>query len=320
MSDADRPSPVVVVLGPTATGKSALGMTLARRWGGEIVNADALQVYRGFDLGTAKPTLAERREVRHHLIDVLEPSRRFSAGEFARLARRAIEDVRGRGAVPIVVGGSGLYLRALLEGMSPIPRGDADLRRRLDERLEEDGLEVLYRELGERDPETASRLAPGDRQRILRALEVLEASGRPLSEWIREAPFGERRLDALRIGLTLPRSILYDRISGRVEQMLEGGWVEEVEKMLKQGIEPTVPAFQAIGYRQLVRYLAGEWTLEEAVADIVRATRQYAKRQMTWFRKEKDIRWIPALEAAAALPDLDHAFMSSGGRFLDEQA
>lgn len=312
--------PILVILGPTATGKSALGMKLARRLGGEIVNADALQVYRGLDVGTAKPPPADRREIPHHLIDVLDPHEPFSAGEFARRARAAIADVQGRGNVAIVVGGSGFYLRALLEGLSPIPRGDGALRARLDRRLGTEGLEALRRELAELDPETAARLSPGDRQRILRALEVALASGRPLSAWIRDQPFGRRRLKAQRIGLTMPRSILYDRIADRVREMVERGWIHEITSMLDRGIEPEAPAFQAIGYRQLIRHLRGQGSLDEALDDIIRATRQYAKRQMTWFRKERDIRWIPALSASGAIHSLVHDFRVLEERSLHEQA
>lgn len=311
---------LLVVLGPTAVGKSAFAMELARRLGGEIVNADALQAYRGLEVGTAKPPLEHRREIRHHVVDILEPRERFSAGEFARRAREAIADIETRGATPIVVGGSGLYLRALLEGISPVPRGEAALRRRLEERLESEGLSALYAELRELDPETAERLAPADRQRILRALEVILASGRPLSTWIRERPFGEGRLAAFRIGLTLPRSILYDRIADRVRMMIERGWIDEIESILGRGIEPEAPAFQAIGYRQLIRYLAGDWTLEDALDDIIRATRRYAKRQLTWFRKERDVRWISALSAAGSIHSLVHEFRVLEDDSLNEQA
>ncbi len=301
--------PLIAIVGPTAVGKTRFGIELARRLDGEILNADALQVYVGLDIGTAKPTAAERRVVRHHLIDILEPHEPFSAGEFARRARRAIDDVRGRDRTPILVGGSGFYLRALLEGLSPLPEVDPAVRRELDERLEQQGLPALYAELERLDPATAARLAPADRQRILRGLEVVLGSGRPLSQWIRERPAGQRPLPARRIGLTLPRSILYDRVGERVRSMIEQGWVEEVEELLKRGVAPEVPAFQAIGYRQIVRHVRGEWSLRAAEEDIVRATRRYAKRQMTWFRKERDIHWVcatdPVPDPASFVGDLE---------------
>ena len=299
-----EPPPVIVLLGATATGKSALALEVAQKvaGGGEIVNADALQVYRGFDIGTAKPTAEERKRVRHHLIDILDPHERYSAGEFARRARAAIEDIHRRGRRALVVGGSGLYLRSLLEGISPVPRGDREVRRHLRRRLAEEGLESLYRELQCRDPVTAERLMRGDRQRILRALEVLEVSGVPLSEWIRRKPFGDQRLPSLRIGLTLPRAILYDRITVRVDRMLERGWLDEIRRLLDSGLEPELPAFQAIGYRQLVRHLRGEGSLEEAVEELVRQTRRYAKRQETWFRKEPDVAWFQSDDLRQLVP------------------
>ena len=302
---------LLAILGPTATGKSALAMHLATELDGEIVNADALQVYRGLDVGTAKPTAEMRRRVRHHLIDILEPSEVFSAGEFARRARSAIADVEGRGRTAILAGGSGFYLRALLEGLSPLPPSDPEIRRRLDDRLRHHGLPALYEELRERDPETARRLAPGDRQRILRALEVALGSGRTLSDWIRSQPMGSSPLEAVRIGLTLPRSILYDRIADRVQQMILRGWVAEVEGLLSRGVKPGAAAFQAIGYRQIVRHVLGSWSLEMAVADTIRATRRYAKRQETWFRKESGVRWISALDAERSVTDLLRDLRSS---------
>ncbi len=286
--------PLIAVLGPTATGKTDLGMRLAGELGGEIINADALQVYRRLEIGTAKPSLEQRRAVRHHLIDVLDPEEPYSAGEFARRARPLITDVRRRDCTPILVGGSGLYLRAVLEGLSPIPPSDPQVRAALDRRCAQEGLAVLYDELRSVDPDTARRLAAGDRQRILRALEVAQSSGRKLSSWIRQQPLGGKPLAAVKLGLTLPRSILYDRISARVEDMLERGWVDEVKTLLQTGVDPGVPAFQAIGYRQIVRHVQGDWSLRAAMEDTIRATRRYAKRQTTWFRKETDVRWFSA--------------------------
>ncbi len=288
-------TPIVVILGATATGKSSLAMRLAGELGGEIVNADALQVYRGFDIGTAKPSADERRRVPHHLIDILEPEEQYSAGEFARRARRVISEIDGRGALSLVVGGSGLYLRSLLEGISPLPSADPAIRARLAERLAAEGLESLRAELAELDPQTEKRLAPGDTQRVTRALEVALATGRPLSAWIAAKPFGDRPLPAIRIGLTVPRPILYDRIESRVARMVKAGWVEEVDSLLQLGLETSVPAFSAIGYRQVARHVQGEWSLEEAIQQTTRATRRFAKRQATWFRREADVRWFPAL-------------------------
>lgn len=310
-------SRLLVILGTTATGKTALAVELARALDGEVINADALQVYRGFDIGTDKPPLELRREVPHHVVDILDPHEPFSAGEFARRAAAAIAAIEARGRLPIVVGGTGLYLRALLEGISPIPPGDPEIRRELDRRLAAEGLAVLYDELGRIDPETAARLPSGDRQRILRALEVAYGTGTPLSVWIGRRPFGAHRRPAVRIGLTLPRAILYDRIAARVNEMVRRGWVEEVRSLLAQGVEPGCPAFQALGYRQLACHVAGEQSLEAAVEDAIRATRQYAKRQTTWFRKEQGVRWIPAMELAQYRPSLLQELMVWRGELAE---
>lgn len=285
---------VIAIVGATASGKSAVAMEVAERTGAEIVNADALQVYRGFDVGTAKPTPEERARVPHHLIDILDPEERYSAGEFARRARAAIAEIGSRGHPALVVGGSGLYVRALFEGISPIPPGDPEIRARLRERLEREGLDALTAELARHDPELVARLAPGDAQRVLRGLEVALVSGRSLSSWIAAKPFGSRPLPGVKVGLTLPRDVLYDRIERRAQKMVADGWLDEIERILASGVPADAPAFQAIGYRQLRRHVAGEWSFEEALDATVRATRRFAKRQLTWFRKEPGIEWSPA--------------------------
>jgi len=305
---------LMVILGPTAVGKSALGLELAEQIDGEIINADALQVYRGFDVGTAKPTAEERRRVRHHLIDILDPHERFSAGDFARRAHRAIEDIGQRTKVPIVVGGSGLYLRALLEGIAEIPPIDPRLIDYLRRQLAADGLAKQRIRLTLLDPETAGRLAPGDTQRTMRALAVALGTGRPLAAWIADRPFGSQPLPAVRIGLTLPRAILYDRIADRVRSMVRKGWVEEVVELLDRGLSPSVPAFQAIGYRQLAGVARGRTTLEEAIAETIRATTRFAKRQATWYRNEKNITWFSADQIERELQRIVAIWNESGPR------
>ncbi len=310
------PWQVIAVLGPTATGKSAFAMELAADLAGravavELISADALQAYRGLSIGTAKPGARARTRVRHHLIDVIEPHLAFSAGEFARRAAIAIAEIEARGALPVLVGGSGFYLRALFEGLAPVPPVGADVREALRVDLRSHGLCPLVRELREVDPKSAETLAPGDTQRVLRALEVVRATGRPLSEWRRLGT--ERRLERklLKVGLTLPRAVLYDAVEKRARRMLERGWLAEVER-LRDGYLPEhargrggcslgeLPAFQAIGYRQLADHLDGNLTLEQALEETVRATRRYAKRQETWFRKEPHVRWIDASKAGEA--------------------
>jgi len=282
----------VAILGPTAVGKSDFGLKIAERFDGEIVSADALQIYRGFDIGTAKPTVEERHRVPHHLVDILDPQEPFSAGEFARLATGLIQGIEARGRVALVLGGSGLYLRALLDGISPIPAVQPEVREELQYRLDREGLEPIRRELEALDPITAARLGRGDTQRTTRALEVVLSTGRPLSSWLADDPSGTGPIEALRIGLTLPRAVLYDRISVRVRRMIRAGWVDEVEGLLRRGLSPELPAFQAIGYRQLAAHVRGDISLEEALASTVRATCRYAKRQLTWFRREEGVTWF----------------------------
>ena len=283
-----------MVMGPTAVGKSALALEVAERLDGEIINADALQVYRGFDVGTAKPTAAGRERIPHHLLDILDPQQRFSAGEFARRADDAREDIMSRGRIPIVVGGSGFYLRAFLDGIAPIPSVDAELSNYLSRRCEREGLTSSRAELCLLDPESAARLAPGDTQRTLRALAVALSTGRKLSSWIKEAPFGERSVASLRIGLTLPRAILYDRIADRVRSMVQDGWLNEVRGLLQRGLSPLLPAFQAIGYQQLASVVRKECALDTAIEEIIQATRRFAKRQEIWYRKEPNVTWYSA--------------------------
>lgn len=292
--------PVIAVVGPTAVGKSSLALRLASDLEGEIVNADALQVYRGFDIGTAKPSAEEQRVVPHHLIDILAPDERYSAGTFAGRAREVIGEIQSRGRRALVVGGSGLYLRALLDGISPLPASEPEVRQRLGARLESEGLDALWEELSHQDPATARRLPRGDTQRILRALEVHQISGRPLSDWLASAPFGDRPVAAVRVGLTLSRTLLYDRIASRVGAMIRNGWVAEVSRLLADWKDPELPAFQAIGYRQLARHLLEGWPLSEAIEDTVKATRRFAKRQMTWFRKEPEVVWFETDQADVA--------------------
>ncbi|MEE2775452.1 MAG: tRNA (adenosine(37)-N6)-dimethylallyltransferase MiaA [Acidobacteriota bacterium] len=285
--------PCLAVVGATCTGKSSLAMALAQALDGELINADALQAYRRFEIGTAKPGREDRELVAHHLIDILDPEEAYSAGAFARRATQAVGDVTSRRRTPIVVGGSGLYLRALFAGLSSIPPVPDAVRESVRRRLEAEGPERLHRDLRERDPRTAETLHHNDRQRIARAYEVLEATGRTLTSWREDSP-STPSLDGRWIGLTLPRNVLYDRIDLRARRMLELGWLEEVKGLLDSGVSPSAPAFQAIGYRQLVAHVQGRQSLDAAMDDTIRETRRYAKRQETWFRKEKVDAWFPS--------------------------
>lgn len=295
---------VIAIVGPTAAGKSALALALAEAVGGEIVNADALQVYRGFDIGTAKPSQEDRRRVPHHLVDILDSTERYSAGEFARRARSALKEIAERRRTAILVGGSGLYLRALWSGIAPLPPVDAAVRSRLHARLEAEGLSPLHAELARLDPQTTARLGGGDSQRILRALEVAITTGESLTSWIARQPFGTETVSMRKVGLTLPRSVLYDAIAVRVRSMLNSGWLDEVRDLLAGGVDRASPALQAIGYRQWLEFLDGARSYEESLQKVITLTRRFAKRQETWFRREQGIDWWDARKSRDCLTSM----------------
>lgn len=279
-------------MGSTGVGKSALALFLAQRLGGEIVSADAIQVYKGLSIGSAKPSPRELMEVRHYLVDILEPDQRFSAGEFTRLALRVIGEIRRLGKVPIVVGGTGLYIRALLKGLFQIPPRDKVLRKKLEELCERKGLPYMRRILKRIDPESFCRIGENDRQRILRALEIYFTTQKTMSQHLKENSFAEDRIPAIKIGLILPREELYRRINERVERMLASGWIEEVEELLQKGYSSQCHALKALGYREVIGYLKSEYPLERLKELIQRDTRRYAKRQLTWLRKEEGLYWF----------------------------
>jgi tRNA dimethylallyltransferase len=289
---------LIAVVGPTAAGKSALALRLARRHGGEIVSCDSLQVYRGLDIGSAKATREERASVPHHMLDIVEPDASFSAADYARLARAAIADIRGRGRLPIVAGGTGLYLKALLEGLFEGPSRDAALRARL-ERIAERGSTRLHRLLARVDPEAAARTPPRDRVRLVRALEVFFLTGRPITAQQRQ---GSVALEGplLLIGLNPDRAALREAVAARTRQMLERGLLAEVRGLVARYGEPRPLA--AIGYRQAVAVVRGELDEREAEQAIVTATMRFAKRQMTWFRHQppRVADWFETLDAAEA--------------------
>ena len=305
---------LVAIVGATATGKSALAVAVARRVGAEVVNADALQVYRGLDIGTAKPPRALRAEVPHHLFDLFGPQEECSAGRFAALARAALDGIAARGRPALLVGGGGFYLQAILDGLGAVPPTPPAVRAAWRERLAREGLPALAAELARRDPATAARLAPGDRQRVLRALEVASATGEPLSAWHARSPIGASARQAVRIGLTLPRALLYDRIEKRVREMLDAGWADEVAELQATGVPSSAPAFQALGYRELVAVLDGRLSFAEAEARIVTATRRYAKRQETWFRRDPRVRWFDARRSEEAARFIEATLTGEGGR------
>lgn len=282
---------VAVLVGPTAVGKTAVALDLAEALGAEIVNADSMQVYRELDIGTAKPTLKERARVRHHLVDVADPDEAYEAARYAREGRAVIAALHQNGVRPLVAGGTGLYIKALLSGLFPQEDAVHQVRPRLARELAAQGLPALYARLESLDPATARRLAPGDTYRILRALEVVEATGRPLSELQAAHGFQDRPYDTLKVGLNLPREELYRRIEARVELMVAQGWLEEVRRLLGR-YSPEIKPLQALGYRHLVGVVEGRLTLEEAVELTKTETRRYAKRQLTWFKADPEVRWF----------------------------
>jgi tRNA dimethylallyltransferase len=284
--------PLYVILGPTAVGKTAVGLRVAEQIGAEIISADSAAVYCGMDIGTAKPTPEERARVPVHLIDVADPDEPFTAAKFRELALEAIREIRARGKRVLIVGGTGLYLRVLLHGFSLAPPpSDPELRRHLQAQAEAQGLNALYERLKAVDPPAAARIHPNDAVRIIRALEVYEMTGKPISAWQRRA---ESELPALKFGLTMPRPMLYRRIDERVDQMMAQGFLQEVQNLLSKGYNKDLPALKGLGYRHLIAYLRGEMGLEEAVRQWKRDTRHFAKRQMTWFRREPGVIWIDA--------------------------
>ncbi len=290
---------ILVIAGPTASGKTAVGIELAQRIDGEIISADARQIYRFMDVGTAKPTAEERVAARHHLIDFINPDKGYSAGQFAEDASAVIGDILRRGKTPIVVGGAGLYIRAVFDGFSPMPKIPAEIRVRLQEEGR-DRLPELYKRLCEVDPEWATKIQATDTQRILRGLEVYEASGKPLSEHQRVPPTPPIRHTASYFGLYWEREALYDRINARACLMFENGLIEEAASLRNRGYAPNINALNAFGYREIFQYLNGKTTLDRALADLQQGTRRYAKRQMTFFRRDKRFRWVDGSDVDVA--------------------
>lgn len=300
-----KPAPLVVIAGPTASGKSALGIYLAQELGGEVLACDSTQVYRHFDIGTAKVPPAGQQGIAHHLTDLCEPHEVFTAGEYRQRAIPVLEDLRARGNLPVLTVGTGLYLRALLEGLADAPTRSEELRQRLRERAAQRGSAYLHRILMRLDPEAAARIAPQDESKLIRAIEVCILAGKPISEVHRAGRAPLEGWTPVKIGLNPPRAALYERIHERVHAMLAAGWLDEVRRLLAAGVPATAKPFQFIGYSELRAHLDGKCSLEETIAAIQQATRRYAKRQLTWFRREPAVHWLaqfgddPAAQAAA---------------------
>jgi tRNA dimethylallyltransferase len=284
--------PLVAIVGPTASGKSALGVWLALQLGGEVVACDSTQLYRGFDIGTAKPTTDERRGVKHHLIDVLDANEEATAGDYRERAKEVLEEMRSRGRMPIFTVGTGLYLRVLLEGLADVPQRCESLRERLRESAEKNQAGHLHKMLQRLDSVSAGKIAPADTQKLIRAIEVCLLTKKPLSEVHLEGRKPLRGWDVIKIGLGPTRETLYERVHARTEAMLARGWKEEVKELMASGLPEEAKPFDFIGYRELRAVLENKMTLADAQAEIQQKTRQYAKRQLTWFRREEGVHWL----------------------------
>jgi tRNA dimethylallyltransferase len=299
MTDLPR---LVVILGPTASGKSALGIELAAKLGGEILVCDSTQVYRHFDIGTAKVPVSEQRGIPHHLVNLVEPVEVFTAGDFRRHALAVLADLRARDKLPIVTAGTGLYLRALLEGLADAPVRSEELRDRIRDRAARRGPEYVHRLLARMDPEAAARLAPRDTQKIIRSLEIRVLTGKPVGDVHRGGRSPLEGYNIAKIGLLPPRDDLYARIDARVEAMVDAGWIEEVRQLVAAGVPQYAKPFQFIGYSLWLAHRLGRLSQDDAIRQIQQATRNFAKRQLTWFRKEPNVHWLPAFgDTPAAL-------------------
>ncbi|MFB3778054.1 MAG: tRNA (adenosine(37)-N6)-dimethylallyltransferase MiaA [Bryobacteraceae bacterium] len=302
MSQSAHVRPLIAIVGPTGSGKSELALRLAEELGGEILSCDSLQVYRYFDIGTAKLPLAERRGIPHHMIDVADPDEEFSAGEFSRRSRTVLEKIVARGRLPILAGGTGFYLRALVDGLFPGPARNPEIRQRLAER-ERQRPGSLHRLLSRFDPEGAKGIHPRDVRKLIRAVEVCLLTRKRLSEAFAEGRDALEGFRCLKIGVNPPREALYRRLDERCRQMFAGGLIEEVRRILLLGFPPEVKPLESHGYRQALQVLRRELTLEQAVFYAQRNTRRYAKRQWTWFRREEGLEWFSGFGDEAGLQD-----------------
>jgi tRNA dimethylallyltransferase len=283
---------LAVIVGPTASGKSALGIFLAKEFGGEVVACDSTQLYRGFDVGTAKPSLGERQQIPHHLLDVLDPGEPSTAGGYRERALAVLADLRARSRLPVFTVGTGLYLRALVEGLADLPQRSEEIRQRLRASAAEHGAGHLHKMLEHLDPQAAGQIASADTQKLIRAIEICLLSGKPLSEVHHSGRTPLAGWHILKIGLEPPREALYERIRRRTDTMLGAGWLEEVRRLEETGLAENAKPFDFIGYRELRAHLRGQVSIEAARAAIQQGTRQYAKRQLTWFRREGNVQWF----------------------------
>ena len=301
---------IVIILGPTAVGKSALALELAGQLNGEIVNADSQQVYRYLDIGTGKPTMAERERVRHHLIDMVNPDQEFNAAMFRHLANEVIYQINERKRNPMVCGGTGLYLKALTRGLFQGPAQDVIFRSELEKEIAQSGLDSVYRRLAEIDPTVISTIHPNDRSRTVRALEVYQLTGKPISQWQNDHRFQEDSFEVLKIGLNLDRVELYERINRRSAAMIQAGILEEVRGLVARGYSLDLKPLGSVGYAQMGKVIRGALTIDAALEEMQQETRHLAKRQLTWFRADKEVRWFHPKQISEILKTMKE-FLSS---------
>ena len=308
MSSATEKPKIIIICGPTGIGKTAVAVDLAQHFNGQIIGADSMQIYKHMDIGTAKPTAEEQMRVTHHMIDIVEPDITFDAARYAGLARAKIFELNQQNITPFVVGGTGLYIKALLYGLFNAEVSDADVRRRLKEEAAAHGIENLHARLGRLDPETAQRLHTHDTYRILRALEVVETTGKPISRHHQEHGFLEKPFRSLKIGLNMDRVDLYEGINARVAAMISAGFVDEVKNLLARGYSKDLKSMQSIGYRHMVDYIEGRLGWEECTRTLKRDHRRYAKRQLTWFGADTEIIWKEPVQVSQ-MKDLINSFL-----------
>ncbi|ADL12680.1 tRNA (adenosine(37)-N6)-dimethylallyltransferase MiaA [Acetohalobium arabaticum] len=285
--------PLVAIIGPTAVGKTELSFTLAKELNAEIISGDSMQVYEGMDIGTAKPTVEERQGIPHHMIDILTPDQDFSVADFQERVDELIPEIVERGRLPMLVGGTGLYVKALIQGfIFPEMETDWDLRKQLEAEAEEHGTEYVHDKLKEIDPTLADKLHPNDLRRVIRGIEVYQQTGKTSTHFRQKAKERPPRYRAVKIGLKRDRDELYERINRRVDLMIDNGLIEEVKELYEAGYERGLTSMQGLGYKELIGYFEGEYDLEEAIRLIKRDTRHFAKKQLTWFRKDDEIHWF----------------------------
>jgi tRNA dimethylallyltransferase len=311
MTTVSTHPPLLAIVGPTASGKSALGIFLAKKFSGEVVACDSTQLYRGFDIGTAKPNSAERASVPHHLLDILDPSEESTAGGYRERARKVLDDLRARSRLPIFTVGTGLYLRALLEGLAELPLRSEELRERLRTSAVVHGPVHLHAMLARLDAQAAKQISPADEQKLIRAIEICLLARKPLTEIHRAGRTPLTGWRIFKIGLQPGREALYERIHQRTAAMLRAGWLDEVSHLLASGLPENAKPFNFIGYRELRSHLRGEIALDAACAAIEQGTRQYAKRQLTWFRREKDVHRLTGFGDSQGVQSAAHEWLTS---------